>query len=246
MSSEIPKPNILQILKRVSIVAGTATDKETAEALGVAPQTLSNWKNEGRGLPWKTLFEFSRKSSVSLDWLLTGEEQPSPNLRVVKYDDIPGGPCPDDYHAIPIVPGEVAAGLAGMVEGGVERAEDWAVIHTSRMKGMKDLIAVEVSGGSMHPLIPNGSLVAIHRNDPAVSNPREILPRRIYAFRIRHGGAWITTIKRAEIHEPFLVLLADNPEAIEHRGIVINLEEEERADRRPVIGRVVWVWKELP
>lgn len=62
-----------EILDRVTDATGTRTDSETAVALGVTPQTFSNWKTRGT-VPFETLCEFAAKQGLTLDYLLFGIE----------------------------------------------------------------------------------------------------------------------------------------------------------------------------
>ncbi|MGV3629156.1 MAG: helix-turn-helix domain-containing protein [Betaproteobacteria bacterium] len=62
-----------QILDRVTDATGTRTDSETAVALGVTPQTFSNWKTRGT-VPFESLCEFADEKGLTLDYLLFGIE----------------------------------------------------------------------------------------------------------------------------------------------------------------------------
>lgn len=80
MSSHIHNLNIRKILERVAGVIGVDKKKnqEIAKALGVEPQTCSNWKNKDRKtIPWAKLFVFSIEKNASLDYLLTGKHSPA-------------------------------------------------------------------------------------------------------------------------------------------------------------------------
>jgi len=73
MSSYIFNIKISEILGRVGERIGTKKNESIAKALGVEPQTASNWKSRG-AIPWKELFIFSQENGISFDWLLTGKE----------------------------------------------------------------------------------------------------------------------------------------------------------------------------
>jgi len=65
--------HIRDILKRIGEVIKSDKDSDIAKALGVAPNTLGNWKK--RDKKYKNigeLYDFSKKWSINTDWLFAG------------------------------------------------------------------------------------------------------------------------------------------------------------------------------
>lgn len=59
------------VLIRIAGVLGTKTDGELANALGVASQTVSTWRNRNK-VPYEQVIEVSKGFGVSTDYLLFG------------------------------------------------------------------------------------------------------------------------------------------------------------------------------
>ncbi len=61
-----------EVIERMKRSANLKNDSRVAQALGVTPQALSNYKKRGR-LPSDLILRFAELFGVSVDWLLTGE-----------------------------------------------------------------------------------------------------------------------------------------------------------------------------
>ncbi|MBW7957107.1 MAG: helix-turn-helix domain-containing protein [Deltaproteobacteria bacterium] len=72
------------VLSRMMQASGLKTGSSLAEALGVSPQAISNYRKRG-AIPSSLVLKFSEKFEVSLDWLVKGN----------------GGPRVDPYRAAP-------------------------------------------------------------------------------------------------------------------------------------------------
>jgi len=106
-----------------------------------------------------------------------------------------------------------------------------AVIHQKQLKGRdrRDLVAVEVVGDSMAPVLRSGAIVATDRSD------KKITRQGIFAIRI--SGK--CTVKYARIEGHQLILYPHNLESREEFQAVIDL----RTEPDPIIGRVIWCWQ---
>lgn len=60
----------------LSLQAPDESDAAFAERIGIAPQVLSNYKNQHHGLSLKSALRVHRHAGVSLDWLLAGHGSP--------------------------------------------------------------------------------------------------------------------------------------------------------------------------
>lgn len=137
---------------------------------------------------------------------------------------------PVQYVAIPLVEGKMALGSPMEV---AENVKGWALIHRKKLKGRehRDLLAVEVEGDSMVPVLRSGAIVAIDRSD------KKITKQGIFAIRI--SGK--CTVKYARIEGHQLILYPHNLESREEFQAVIDL----RVEGDPIIGRIVWSWQSL-
>lgn len=61
----------IDVLKRLTLVLGTKTSHELADALGCSPQTVSGWRSRNK-VPYSYCVDVAVRMGVSLDWLLTG------------------------------------------------------------------------------------------------------------------------------------------------------------------------------
>ncbi|CAG9001441.1 MAG: hypothetical protein CENE_03461 [Candidatus Celerinatantimonas neptuna] len=59
------------VLARLTIILGTKTSHELADALGCSPQTVSGWRSRNK-VPYSYCVDVAVRTGVSLDWLLTG------------------------------------------------------------------------------------------------------------------------------------------------------------------------------
>lgn len=60
-----------EVLERLKLVLGEASDSGLARAIGGTPQTISSWRQRN-SIPYSKCVEISQSAGVSLDWLLTG------------------------------------------------------------------------------------------------------------------------------------------------------------------------------
>lgn len=144
-------------------------------------------------------------------------------------DDLPQQGIADDYLAVPLVAGTVAAGPGGVVWNQVESLV-W--VYRPALGRKHRLIAVRVGGDSMEPTVPNGSIVIIDLDQWEPSGGG----RHIWALRTENGD---TQIKRLHLVKGGLVVVSDNfrvqpPELAWSTDL-----------RQLVIGKVIWMWQSL-
>lgn len=60
----------------LSLQSATESDAAFAERIGLAPQVLSNYKNEHHGLSLRSALRVHEATGISLDWLLAGKGSP--------------------------------------------------------------------------------------------------------------------------------------------------------------------------
>jgi len=133
----------------------------------------------------------------------------------------------ENYVPVPLLRDEVAGGAPREVNE--DDVEGFAIIYQAWCSRPQDYTVVRVAGDSMHPVLEDGSLVAINHRQ---RNPR-LLDGKIVAFR-KNGGA---TVKVCHFVQPDLVI--GKPANPDSREFVIFRGEEVNDC---VIGKVEWWW----
>ena len=155
---------------------------------------------------------------------------PQPIITVLGIEDdaLPGIKT-EDYLAVPLVEGQIAAGFAGAVPGDYVKGLVWVYRPEIGKRQYHNLRAVQLANNahSMEPTIRSGDIVII---DPA---DREINPKSIYAVRLDEEGG--CAIKRVRVSNDFAVLLSDNAD---FEPIILPKDRAENL----IIGRVIWSW----
>lgn len=157
-----------------------------------------------------------------------------PIIRVMgdALDDLPSDGIADDYLAVPLLDGKVAAGPGCFVW---EQVESLVWVYRPEIGHHRKLIAVKVAGDSMLPTIPDGAIVIIDidRRDPRGDR------RNIWAIRTDRDGS--LAIKRLQATEdpPGFIVLSDNF-ALYPPKIAWTREPNEL-----VVGKVIWMWRSL-
>ena len=161
--------------------------------------------------------------------------QVRPIIRAVgaPIDDLPEESVADDYLAVPLLDGKVAAGPGGVVW---EQVKSLVWLYKPQLRGKTKLVAVRVGGDSMVPTIPPGSIVIVDRAQWMPNGGR----KNIWALRTEDGD---TQIKRLHIVKKkkatHLIVMSDNfteyPPEPAWTGDMKEL----------VIGKVIWMWQSL-
>lgn len=116
------------------------SQKELADMLGVAQNTVSQWESGKRTLDTDTLLLLSSYFHVSTDYILDRETKPSSSgVRIKVYGSVPAG--------IPIE--------------AVEDIIDWEEIPREWTLHQQEYIALQVKGDSMWPDYREGDIVII-------------------------------------------------------------------------------------
>jgi phage repressor protein C with HTH and peptisase S24 domain len=205
-----------------------------ARGLGIDPALFRRFLKGKRRWRMDYLEKVAEGFGMSLEELLTGPK-PQPEVLqpvislVGEYDRPPEGLIVDDYFAVPMVEGHIAAGHAGVIPGDYITSMVWVYKPEIGKRKHHNLRAVKLANNatSMEPTIRRGSIVII--------DPAEItIKKGIYAVRLDHfEGA--CAIKRVKENGEFWFFLSDNPE---WEPIVMKKER----DHNPIIGRVIWSW----
>lgn len=225
---------------RVKTACGVHSQSELASALKLHRSAVTQAKNKD-AVPRTWALTLSRQFGVDPQWLLTGMGSPkgaagtgregaAENPAGEGAGTTPAGDVPEGFFLVPKVRARLSAGGGSLeTEAGVAgyfafRA-DWL-----RRKGQPErMVLMDVVGVSMEPEIRHGDMVLIDQSQA------RIFAHAVYAF----GVDDTVLVKRVEKRPGMVVLLSDNRDyaPIELRG--------QEVDGLRVIGRVVWIGREL-
>jgi len=135
--------NTIELILKLASDKGI-TQKELSNEIGISTGNLSDWKNKRSKPSTDTLLKISKYFNVSVDYLLTGNEQPpqKPNKGVW----------------IPVM-GEIAAGMP--IEA-VENIIDYEEID-EQMASSGEHFALQIKGESMAPRFVTGDVVIVKK-----------------------------------------------------------------------------------
>lgn len=213
-----------------------------AEALGVGQASLSRIEAGKGPISGEVIYNFACTfQDVDIREILCGVQstadaiaiahQVRPIIRAAadSLDDLPQQGMSDDYLAVPLVAGKVAAGPGGVVW---EQVDSLVWVYRPALGRRHRLIAVRVGGDSMQPTVPDGAIVIIDLDQWQPNGGR----RHIWALRTKDGE---TQIKRLHRMDTSLIVISDN---------FSNYPPEPAwtADlNQLVIGKVIWMWRSL-
>jgi SOS-response transcriptional repressor LexA/DNA-binding XRE family transcriptional regulator len=191
--------------------------------LGLIEHLPKEEKDKVEQMLYKSIIYDAIPDEVRARLLLTS--RPVPDLKVVSRRELGGLERWSPYVAVPLLAEEVAAGMPRVIEE--ETIEDFCLVYESWAKRPQDYICVRVKGDSMEPVLPDGSIVAVHLKS---LSPKRLMGKLVVA---RHeGGVVVKELAQAGDH---WVLLSYNKE---HGPIVLDPLGEES----PIIGKVAWWW----
>ncbi len=220
------------------------SQKNMAKRLGVSPGTLSLMESGQSPVSGDVIYAIACKyREVDIYELLCGEPTPSrvdaqdvaacvrPIIRPLgdRLDDLPPESVADDYLAVPLLDGQVAAGAGGVVW---DQVKSLVWVYKPEVGRRRNLVAVRVAGDSMEPYIPEGAIIIIDRDRWRVRGKR----RNVWALRTEDGDI---QIKRLHRTDGGLLIISDNftkhPPEPAWTGDL----------RKLVVGRVIWMWRSL-
>lgn len=167
----------------------------------------------------------SRLDAVSVASLVRPVFRPvSDNL-----SDLPPEGVADEYVAVPLVEGQVAAG-PGRVAW--ENVLSLVWVFKPELGRRKNLVALRVAGDSMTPTIPDQAIIIVDRDSRQPAGNR----KGIWALRTEDGAVQIKRLQRVK---DGLIVISDNfskhpPELAWTADL-----------QRLVIGKVIWMWQSL-
>jgi phage repressor protein C with HTH and peptisase S24 domain len=210
----------IEIIERLKTSLKIKTDTELNKALSLSNGTATGWKKRGT-VPYKEVYEASRKTGYSMDWILTGKGEPQTDKIQVMSED-------DDYCHISQYSIEASAGQGALVEA--ETIDQHLAFKESwlRKSGINpsNLIAIYARGDSMEPTIFSGDSLVIDKTMNTVTSDGGV-------YVINYDGELF--VKRVQKQLDGLVAItSDNKN---YQPMTIPLEG---LSKLKIIGRVVW------
>ncbi|PSU44523.1 phage repressor protein [Photobacterium frigidiphilum] len=190
------------------------TQKELATRVGVTPTAVSQWEREENEPKGKHLLKLSKELDVTVDWLTVAIKPPIQML-------------PESNVACVLVsfyPNVCAAGGVGSCVDDEDKG--YAAIPTNIIKGrnIDDIVCIVVTGDSMEPIVPEGSIIALDRHE------RVIKDGKMYVFK-QNGLLRIKSLKQT----PYELIIQSYNKSYDDE--VYNLSG---LDDFELIGRVFW------
>ena len=207
------------LLKRVLDATGIGSQSELARELGINRSGITHARNSNK-IPDKWIVKLYRKFGFNPGWLESG----AGNMFV--HDS---SVSDRNFRFVPKVAARLSAGT-GSFECGDDVTDylSFEVGWLASKGSAKDMVAMEVFGQNMEPVIREGDVVLIDQSR------KDILAGAIYAVGIEDT----ILIKRLEKHPDKLVLCSDNRD---YEPIYLEKQETEKVR---IIGKVIWSCRE--
>ncbi len=208
-----------EFLKRVLEATGVDSPSELAKELEINRSGITHARNNNK-IPDKWIVKLCRKYGLSPKWIETGVGN------IFVNSDSGREPA---FKNIPKVAARLSAGTGSFeCEDSVTEYLSFQANWLARKGSAENMVAMEVFGQSMEPVIKEGDTVLIDQSR------KNIIAGAIYAVGVEDT----ILIKRLEKHPNKLVLCSDNKD---YEPIFL---EREDADKVRIIGKVIWSCRE--
>ncbi len=213
-------PNkIDSLMKRIFDATGISSQSELARELDINRSGITHARNNNK-IPDKWIIKLYRKFSLNPKWVETGVG----SAFIHKQSDVDV-----EFKSVPKVAARLSAGTGSF--DCEENITDYLSFQTSwlsRKGSANAMVAMEVFGQSMEPVIREGDTVLIDQSQ------QQVLAGAIYAVGVEDT----ILVKRLEKHPNKLVLCSDNKD---YEPIFL---EREEAEKVRIIGKVIWSCRE--
>lgn len=208
-----------ELIHRILNATGISSASELAKELGINRSGITHARNKNQ-VPDKWIVKLYRIFNLNPKWIETGLGPVFMDQNVSE-----GG----DFKAIPKVAARLSAGTGSFDDS--QSVTDYLSFQTSWLSAKGSaagMVAMEVFGQSMEPVIREGDTVLIDQSQ------KNILAGAIYAVGVEDT----ILIKRLEKHPNKLVLCSDNKDYEP-----IYLDASQMATIR-IIGKIIWSCRE--
>ena len=207
------------LLKRIQDATGISSQAELAKELGINRSGITHARNKN-SIPEKWIIKLYRRFKFNLEWIETGVGQVFYNIE---------SSSDRTFKNIPKVAARLSAGT-GSFECGQDVSEylSFQASWLARKGSAASMVAMEVFGHSMEPVIHEGDTVLIDQSQ------KNILAGAIYAVGVEDT----ILVKRLEKHPDKLVLCSDNKD---FQPIYL---EEDLLSKVRILGKVIWSCRE--
>lgn len=210
------------------------TQKAFGELLGVGISSVSAYEAGESVIPPESIVKIAEMGNVSIDWLLTGKSasgiRSSQMSSLEFFREKAAGTTQE------LIPeGYAKAGVFHMAGAGLPNLaaeqEPIETIYLPQNLLKPAIVPIKVSGRSMEPMIVNGAIVGVDREDV------KIVSGEIYAVWLPYEGA---VVKRLYMTTNGVILRSDNPAFPE-----LSIPVSEIGEDHLILGRVKWVLQEF-
>ena len=208
-----------ELISRVVNATGISSSSELAKALKINRSGITHARNKNK-VPDNWIVKLYRTFNLNPKWIETGTGRVFMDQH--SNDDVA-------FKAIPIVAARLSAGTGSFDTE--ETITDYLSFQTkwlSTKGSASNMVAMEVFGQSMEPVIREGDTVLIDQSQ------KHILAGAIYAVGVEDT----ILIKRLEKHPNKLVLNSDNKD---YEPIFL---DKDQMDTVRIIGKVIWSCRE--
>ncbi|HCY85157.1 MAG TPA: transcriptional regulator [Desulfobacteraceae bacterium] len=210
------------LLKRLMDATGISSQSELAKELGINRSGITHARNKNH-IPDNWIVKLFRRFRINPEWVDTGAGPVFYNAAGNKDES------EQKFRQIPKVAARLSAGTGSFeTEQDVSDYLSFPTAWLSRKGSAAAMVAMEVFGQSMEPLIREGDTVLIDQSQT------RIMAGAIYAV----GVDDTILVKRLEKHPDALVLCSDNTDFSP-----IHLDAD-ALDKVRVLGRVIWSCRE--
>ncbi len=219
MSKLNPSNQIDALLNRILDATGIRSQSELAKELGIDRSGITHARNNNR-IPDKWIVKLYRKFGFNPQWIESGQGR--------TYLHQPDDP-EIEFRKIPKVAARLAAGSGSFeCDPAITEELSFQTRWLARKGAANHMVAMEVFGQSMEPVIREGDTVLIDQSQ------KQIIAGAIYAV----GVDDTILVKRLEKHPDQLVLCSDNPD---YEPIFLHRDETEKVR---ILGKVIWSCRE--
>lgn len=207
------------LMKRILNATGISSQSELAKELEINRSGITHARNKNK-IPDKWIVKLYRKFGFNPKWIESGVGNVF--IHTQSDDDI-------EFKYVPKVAARLSAGTGSFeCEDDVTDYLSFQTKWLARKGSANHMVAMEVFGQSMEPVIKEGDTVLIDQSQ------KNILAGAIYAVGVEDT----ILVKRLEKHPNKLVLCSDNKD---YEPIYL---EKEDIDKLRIIGKVIWSCRE--